>query len=331
MRPKHSLIAFFILILLLVLILLFENPFTPPKKENKKLFPHFNPQEISVVHIQHLSQEVRLFKEKGEWRVASMAPSPLEGEGRGEGESNVHSFSTDTDRLQSLFTTIANLESSDLISSNPEKYNLFQVTATLGTTVELEGGTQSIHFILGKSGPDFSSTYLRKLDPPEDKQVYLISEELRGTFTANLFEWRNKKVIDRDVAEIEQITLLRNKDTITLKRNSEKKWIWMEKPNSSLDAEFVESLARNLAHLKALSVGETVDPLQAGLEKSENQVTIKFSNDEKEIQLKLGKMKVADTYYAQIVGLKDWEGEIFTVNEAVAEKIKKIDEEITTP
>jgi hypothetical protein len=117
-------------------------------------------------------------------------------------------------------------------------------------------------------------------------------------------------VIDLDVSTLQEIKLKRSK--FHLSPRSDQKWIWVEKESSSLDYEAVESFARNLSHIKAITLEGSSVLKEAGLETPEATVSLKFSGSPVELQLKLGKLKGADTYFAALSGSKAWEGEVFT-------------------
>lgn len=80
---------------------------------------------------------------------------------------------------------------STLASSNPQKQNVFQVDST-GTLVRLfERGTEKAALRIGKAGPTYTQTYVRKEGSAE---VYLVEGSLGWTFVKSVKEWRDKDI-----------------------------------------------------------------------------------------------------------------------------------------
>lgn len=134
--------------------------------------------------------------------------------------------------------------------------------------------------------------------------------------------WRNKKILNEDSSRVEEIILKQGAQTITLLRNEEGQWFWNEKPKVVISQDWTDSLARKISRLKAMNTGEWIRKNEAGLDPPQVQVLAKIRGQKNQIRVLLGNMKEQDLYYAQIEGLKDWENEIFTVDQETAEKFK---------
>jgi len=80
---------------------------------------------------------------------------------------------------------------SSLISSNPEKQGLFQVDSS-GTLVRIyERGTERAAFRIGKPGPAYTDTYVRR---EGDAGVYLATGMLAQFFGKPSRDWRDKAI-----------------------------------------------------------------------------------------------------------------------------------------
>jgi hypothetical protein len=322
MKSRQAFIAFFTFILLGLGIFFFEHPFSSPPILKNQLFESFDVSSVSSIELSYRKQGIKLFMEGKKWRVTTLSdknesqPSPSLNE---TVEANL-SFPADPEPVERMLQAVQGLRSGGVVSSNPDKYPVFHVDDS-GIEVTLKGAGTPLTFVLGKEGSG-GNTYLRKIANPDDPKVYLIPEEVRSIFLKSLYDLREKKVIDLDVSTLEEIKLKRGNEILTLRRDPIKKWIWAEKDSSPLDIETIESLARNLSHVKALTLEGTVPLHEAGLDPPDVVASLKFSGGPVELQLKLGKLKGADTYFAALSGSKAWESEVFTVPQAMEEKLK---------
>ena len=78
-----------------------------------------------------------------------------------------------------------------IVSSNPQKQSLFQVDS-LGTLVKVyERGTETAAFRIGKAGPNFSETYVRR---ESSDDVYLGEGVLSYLYNRQVKDWRDKTI-----------------------------------------------------------------------------------------------------------------------------------------
>ncbi|MFO1518354.1 MAG: DUF4340 domain-containing protein [bacterium] len=323
MKKNHALAAFFALLLLGAFVLFLDPPFLKPEKGGEKLFPNFDPKSVVSLRIRYIDRGIFLFREKDGWRVSSFVPAKGEkSESRPESTEGEEllSFPADSALVNKVLQAISGLESSGVISNNPEKYALFQVNE-LGAEVEVSDGKNPEHFLVGKIDAA-GNTFLRKLNSPDDADVALTSGISRPLLVKSLAEWRDKAILSRGAGELKSIQWITPSGPVTLERGTEPQWKSPEKPEAEADWENLDSIARSFSHLKALSLSEPVSWENAGLEKPEAQVNLYFSGSQKPLQLKLGRLKGADTFYAALSGDPNWENQIFTVTQDVAEKIK---------
>jgi len=94
----------------------------------------------------------------------------------------------DTTATSAILSHLAQLHIENMVSSNPERYGLFQVDSMQATYIRLDG-TTPVEMYVGKSGPDFQSRYIRLGD---DARVYLATDVPSGDPTVD--RWRNKQL-----------------------------------------------------------------------------------------------------------------------------------------
>jgi hypothetical protein len=79
-----------------------------------------------------------------------------------------------------------------LVSSNPQKQSVFQVDSTATLVKIFEGSNERAAFRIGKTGPSYTETYVRR-EGSDD--VYLADGMLLYLFSKSSKDWRDKAVL----------------------------------------------------------------------------------------------------------------------------------------
>ncbi len=96
------------------------------------------------------------------------------------------------------------IELKNVVSSNPQKQQLFQVDSA-GTLVRVfEHGTQGPAFHVGKPGASYTETYVRR---EGSNDVYLADGLLTYTFAKGVKEWRDKTIFKSEPDRITNVRL----------------------------------------------------------------------------------------------------------------------------
>ena len=163
------------------------------------------------------------------------------------------------------------MELKGLISSNPEKRNLFQVDSA-GTLVRIyEHGTAKTAFWIGKPSPSYTETYVRR-DGSND--VYLASGMFSSTFSRRANDWRDKTILKTDQDAISGVTLRFGDTTVALARQDS---IWKVDDDVAKN-DAVKSFTGALANFQADdfvdSAVATLPPLTVQIEVGGTQVRL---------------------------------------------------------
>jgi hypothetical protein len=137
----------------------------------------------------------------------------------------------------------ASLELKNLVSSNPQKQNLFQVDST-GTFVRVyERGSQKTAFWIGKTGPSYTETYVRR-DGSND--VYLADGMFGYMFTKQPKDWRDKSIFKADPFTIPSVRFHYGDTTFALTRPDS---VWLADQDSTVQSA-VTGFLGTLANLQ---------------------------------------------------------------------------------
>jgi len=273
---RNFYVLLIILALLVIIALIMERPFG--KGEGKKeevLFPGFDRAQVEKVEITENGETVELKREGDEWVVSTARGYPADG--------------TAVDRM---FDEMDEMTTKELISENPDKHPKFKVNED-GIEVKMLGKNDKTlaHFFVGKMGPDYISTYVRRAD---SKKVYLIPRTLRPVFGKGKTGWCDKKVVSFNVDDVSEIELEDSGALISLKR-TEKGWEMTKPQKAEADKEAVEEILRTLSNFRADDVEIKKSEIECGLDVPSSRVTIKLKDGTKKT-LRFGKEQNSRRY-----------------------------------
>lgn len=134
------------------------------------LFPDFDATTVTRLEVEQWSSNVTLEREGETWSVEGM---PADGE-----------------RVTRVLDILDNLQQGLLVSRNPANQIRYQVNEA-GQHIRCFGqqGKKVVDVVIGKSGPDFVSNYVRREGTDE---VYLSDRPLMGVFSIAVDDWRAK-------------------------------------------------------------------------------------------------------------------------------------------
>jgi len=137
-----------------------------------------------------------------------------------------------------------NIEVKNVVSSNPEKQHLFQVDSA-GTLIQVyAGGSPVAAFRVGKPGPSYMETYVRK---EGSNDVFLAEGMFTYVFSHPAKDWRDKSIYKSEPELIRSVTYKYGDTTFTL---AMKDSLWRLNGDSVSQAT-VRSLLGSLANLQA--------------------------------------------------------------------------------
>ncbi len=137
-----------------------------------------------------------------------------------------------------------NIEVKNVVSSNPEKQHLFQVDSA-GTLVQMyAGGALVAAFRVGKPGPSYMETYVRK---EGSNDVFLAEGMFTYVFSHPAKDWRDKSIYKSEPELIRSVTYKYGDTTFTLAITDS---LWRLNGDSVSQAT-VRSVLSSLANLQA--------------------------------------------------------------------------------
>lgn len=274
MKAKNTVILFGIFIILLLFVYLFEGPLSERAQKKEKgviaLFPNFDEGKATKIEVKSPSKTLSLERKEEGWLI-----------------SDTDDFTADPNLVDNALNTVKNFTRENIASNNPEKQEPFEVNQEKGVEVKVSDADQKMlaHFYIGKTGPSFFSTYLRK---EESNEVILAQESLKPTFDKTIKNWRDKTILNFLPGTITQLTLKTLTEEIELQKDEEGKWQITKPEKAKAKEEEVDAIETTLASLKAVDFAEDYDLKKYQLDKPQISLTA-ILEDKEEKQILIGK------------------------------------------
>jgi len=262
--------------------LIMENPFSSKKEEVKKevlLFANFKPENQVKIEISYDKKNVLLKKKNDKWLLIK----------------NEKDYPADEKAVKEVLDKVKNFNKKDIISKNPKKQKLFEVTKGKGVEVKIfdKNNKMTAHFFVGKAAPDFFSTYVRKEGSSE---VVVAKGYLPSVFKKEVNDWRDKQIFKFDKENVAKISIKSKEKEIVLIKADTGKWNIVKPEKMKAEKKKVYEFLREISDLKAISFpDEEITEEKAGLNKPEYTIKLDLITNKKHTLL-IGK-KTKDTRY----------------------------------
>lgn len=195
-------------------------------------FPKFDRQRAAKIIIEGKEKITVLEKQGDQWIVASEHSLPVE-----QGAA---------DRILDLVTKISR---KDIVSTNPAKRSIYQVDSSgVLVRIEDENGKDIASFVVGKTGPDYQSTYIGGTSSDE---VILFPQYLHPIIERGKRPWEDLALWRYDAGAINEIEIVRPEGRIVVSRNSAGNWYLSEPESMECDNDRVSRVVRTLCYLRA--------------------------------------------------------------------------------
>ena len=253
------------------------------KKEGPKLlFPELKIEKAALIKVKSTEKgEFILTKAKDVWQV----------------KQNGQTYIASTDAVEKLLDKVTKMKIETVSSRNPKNFAAFEVSNEKGieTTIFDSKNNSLAALVVGKSGPDLFSTYVRN---KASNNVILTTGMLKTDFGRELSDWRNKKIYSLKSSDITEYRVTDNMTTRFKKEND----IWQAvKPElPDVNQETVKEAINKFADLEA--AGFVYDNnTNYGFNKPQKIITAALV-DKNSQTLIIGKDKNAFQYFAKKKG-----------------------------
>ena len=161
-KSKSLVILLIILVALAAIYFIWQNPLA--QKSNKILSEQIysaSLDNVQKIEITKAGQVTTLEKQNDKWVVSS----------QDNAEANAS-------LIESLITGLKDLKTGTVVSQNQEKLASFNLTEDKATKLKLSDNQNTLlEILIGKMGPSYSDTYIKKMD---SNNVLLVTQNLNS-------------------------------------------------------------------------------------------------------------------------------------------------------
>jgi len=227
-----------------------------------KLFPNLSKDSISKIVIDDGLMVTTIRKgEADNWEVS------------GDGENF---WKSQADKIDEVLKNITEDLTEDTITSeSADKHAKFEVTAELGTTVEVytSGDIPAGKFFVGKQGPDYISTYVRR---DGDDRVYRIPIQLNTIYGRELNGWRDKHLWEFDPSLVTEAYFKFGENAYRVRKDGAD-WTLLEPEEAKANGVKIESELKSLSELEGAGYSDK-SLEETGLEEPESEIHLTFAD-----------------------------------------------------
>lgn len=283
---KKSYLFLIAAIVFAILVWVIERPdkgdvgdFTP-----FKLYKSFNKDDVDKIEVSHLISGSVLTKTGDEWQVSEIETEigkQLKKENE-KSKTDFPKFKADTEKIENVIKKLGDLETTALVSTNPEKQTTYQV-AKLGKRVKVydKSGKVMADLFIGKNGPDMFSTYVRR---EGEDEVYLVGSHIGAVIPADVMSWRDKKIWRVKPEDIKGVEVERGlSEGFVISKNEDGIWQLTSPQKEKLDPKKVQKFLKDISKLDAERFAFVFDKTETGLEKPKLKLTIETSSGRKNL------------------------------------------------
>jgi hypothetical protein len=223
----------------------------------------------------------------------------------------------DADSVQKLIEAIPKIESSDLVTKDPNRFAELEVDAEKGTQISVYSNNKLVaEFTVGKSAAGGSHVKIKD-------GVYLVRQLYAYAFSKSASSWHQLKLFDAKIEDVTKVEVaIKNTPPYTLVKKEEN-WV-LEDPkvvpeNFRFDPASGQSLVSSFVNLRAQDIALDNPPAEkTSLDKDYDLLSFTDKSGTKQ-ELHIGKNGENNTVYVQPAGKTD----VFLLNKYSADNLRK--------
>lgn len=222
----------------------------------------------------------------------------------------------DSDEWEQLASNIPRIEREDTVAQNVQDLAQFGLK---DPPVKLSAKTKdgkTLELVFGAENPKKTYNYAKL---PAGNDVFLTASNWAKTFTKNVSDLRNKKILEFETDDIDNVKIIESAKELEAQKSGED-WQLKKPIETKGDNSEISSFISSMRFARVNSFPESpVDAKTAGLEPPAIRITLHDGKAKADRTLLIGKTSSLDRYYARD-GSRDT---IFIIDKEIAEKARK--------
>lgn len=153
--------------------------------------------------------------------------------------------------IDAIFNDLKTAEVQQVAATTPGKLALLEVDDIKGKGITFVTDKKEHTFIIGKSGPDGTSFYVRL---PKENKAYVASGNLAGSFTKKASDWYSKQVLSLTAENISKVEVSTAGSSFVLNKDKKQWFITENDAKEKSDTNKTTGFISSLSALTATSV-----------------------------------------------------------------------------
>lgn len=180
-------------------------------------------------------------------------------------------FTAERAGVDRILRELVHLSTGEVVSRRAEKYARFEVDTTNGVAVTASAdGSEVAHFMIGKRGPDMTSTYVRDSARPE---VFLQPNALASLFDRDGRTWKEKEIFHIERDDMQTLTVTRGDERLVFTQR-DADWFVEEPSGYVKTGPLLVAMARVMTRLTAIDFPPEEERALAGFDVPEARVEV---------------------------------------------------------
>ena len=162
------------------------------------------------------------------------------------GDWSVNGYEADPSVVGRLLRAFDSAQVTGVASTNPVNHNEMRITDEQARFMDVN---EEVTVVWGKHAPYTRTGYARL---PGLDTVYFVHGDLRFMVGRNLFQWRNKAMLQVDTAKIQSVAVTADGETTLYERDDEGGWLVDGEPaDSSVRRNTIRNMLQELTEVRA--------------------------------------------------------------------------------
>jgi hypothetical protein len=269
------------------------------EEAKKKVFPveEKDIAEISLIYPDRTITGVK--KGEKQWQITS--PPGIE---------------ADSEEWEQLASNVPRIEREDAVAQNASDLAPFGLKdPPVKLSAKMSGG-KTLEILFGAENPKKTHNYATL---PGGADVFLTASNWTRTFTKNVSDLRNKKVLEFETEDIDSVKIVEGAKELEAQKSGEE-WNLKKPVETKADASEISSFTSSIRFARVNSFPDPpVDAKAAGLEQPAITITLHDGKAKADRTLLIGKTSETDRFYARDASRDT----IFIIDKEITEKARR--------
>jgi uncharacterized protein DUF4340 len=222
----------------------------------------------------------------------------------------------DPDEWEQLASNVPKIEREDTVAQNVQDLSQFGLKDPLVKVAAKTKEGKAFEIFFGAENPKKTYNYATL---PGSSDVFLTGSNWAKTFTKNISDLRNKKVLEFEAENVDNVKITEGTKELEVQKSGED-WQLKKPIDAKADASEISTFTSSVRFARVNSFPETpVDAKTAGLDSPAIKITLHDSKAKADRTLLIGKTSSTDRYYARDASRDT----IFIIDKEIADKAKR--------